>query len=358
MDFNDNSAKWKKGIIALCIALALSACDNKKEESASLVASTSSPETAQNNSAGEKGDPQSKEAKNEPVQDREQVISEKMQTYIKCYNLLDESIHKSLFRYSSWLDDLEKGPTGKERVIYGLYSVNQTNIADCQKKIQKVAAMEPKLKPIDDIAASYIDLSAKVVLQINGLERYYTQEDYKDDVFAKGKEKHPQLISSYTAFSPVSMEYSEAIEKMNDERQQLVLQQMEKEGNLTLEYYSLTIIFEAKKIKKMVKSKDFDAVNALAMVAELQNKAESMLPLIAELKESRDLSYMGYESFLRNTDEYAKAAKERIRRIRDKVPYTSGEKMSMGGMGEWMVDGSPGKLLKAYNTLIDEFNRI
>ncbi|OTA16413.1 hypothetical protein Xvie_01867 [Xenorhabdus vietnamensis] len=358
MDFNDGSVKWKKGIMALCIALVLSACDNKKEELSQPVGSISSTETTHSSSPTGKVEQFTKEAKNEPVQDPEQIISEKMQTYIQCYNLLDEPIHKSLFRYSSWLDDLEKGPTGKESIVYGLYSVKQTNVSDCQEKIQKVAVMTPALKPIDDIAVGYVNLSAKVVSEINVLERYYEQEDYKDDAFAKGKEKHLKLLSAYTAFAPISEEYSEAIEQMNDVRQLLVLQQMEKEGELTLEYYSLAIIFEAKKIKQMVEAENFDAAKVLAMVAALQNKAESTLPLIEELKKSGDLSYIGYESFLRQVDAYAKAAKERIRRVRDKVPYTSGEKMNLGGMGEWMVNGSPGKLLKAYNSLIDEFNRM
>ncbi|MBI6550390.1 YiiG family protein [Xenorhabdus lircayensis] len=358
MDFNNSNPIWKKGIMALCIALALSACDNKKEESVQPVASASSAETAQDSSVAGKIEQLANKAKDETVQDPEEVISVKMNAYVECYNSLDGSIHGSMSRYASWLNDWEKGPTGKESVVYGLYSVRQDSVADCQERIKKVAAMTPALKPIDDIAVSYIDKSAKIVSEINPLKRYYEQEDYKDDAFAKGKEKHPQLIAAYNEFDPISEEYSEAIEKMNDERQSLVLQQMEKEGDLTLDYYSLAIIFEAKKIRQMVDRDAFNAAQALAMVAKLQNKAASALPLIEELKKAGDLSYMRYKSLLRQTDEYAKAAKERIRRVRDKVPYTSGEKMNLGGIGEWMVDGSPSKLLKAYNRLIEEFNRL
>ncbi|MDX7989881.1 DUF3829 domain-containing protein [Xenorhabdus littoralis] len=102
MDFNNSNRKWKKGVMALCIALALSACDNKKEESASALLT----ETAQDSSATGKVEQKAKKARNEPVQDPEEVLSAKMQVYIECYNSLDESINRSIVRYASWINDL------------------------------------------------------------------------------------------------------------------------------------------------------------------------------------------------------------------------------------------------------------
>ncbi len=50
--------------------------------------------------------------------------------------------------------------------------------------------------------------------------------------------------------------------------------------------------------------------------------------------------------------------KHLMRRIRDKVPYSAGDKMMLGNAGGgWMVEGSPPRLLRDYNQLVDAYNR-
>jgi hypothetical protein len=50
-------------------------------------------------------------------------------------------------------------------------------------------------------------------------------------------------------------------------------------------------------------------------------------------------------------------AKQLTRGIRDKVPYTSGQKMMMSPGSAWMVEGSRARLLWDYNQLIEAYNR-
>ena len=51
-------------------------------------------------------------------------------------------------------------------------------------------------------------------------------------------------------------------------------------------------------------------------------------------------------------------AKQLMRRIRDKVPYSSGDKMMLSNAGSgWMVEGSPPRLLRDYNQLVEAYNR-
>ncbi|PHM46102.1 hypothetical protein Xmau_00498 [Xenorhabdus mauleonii] len=354
MNLNNSNDKWKKGIMALCIVLALSACDKKKEKPAS----SSLTETSQHSSATEHVEHQTKEDRNKPVQNLEQVISEKMNVYIKCYNSLDKSIHSSIVRYTSWVNDLGKGPTGNERIVYGIYPVTQERVTNCLSEIKKVAEMKPELKAIDSIAVNYIESSAKLVPEINLLADYYDQEDYKDDNFSKGKENHHHLMAGYQKFESVSAEFSQSIEKISDERQITFLQHIEKENGLTLDYYSLAILIDAKQINRMIEGDTFDTTQALAMVAELQNKVKSALPLVTKLKNEGGTSYMGYDALFREIDSYVKAAKERIRRVRDNVSYTDFEKRQLGTNSEWMVEGSVGKLIDKYNRFIDQFNRL
>ena len=61
--------------------------------------------------------------------------------------------------------------------------------------------------------------------------------------------------------------------------------------------------------------------------------------------------------FISNAKSFLTTAKQLMRRIRDKVPYSPGDRMMLNGGGGWMVEGSPPRLLRDYNQLIDSYNR-
>jgi len=62
--------------------------------------------------------------------------------------------------------------------------------------------------------------------------------------------------------------------------------------------------------------------------------------------------------FVNNAKSFLTSAKQLTRRIRDKTPYSSGDKMMLSNAGSgWMVEGSPPRLLRDYNQLIDAYNR-
>ena len=54
----------------------------------------------------------------------------------------------------------------------------------------------------------------------------------------------------------------------------------------------------------------------------------------------------------------AHASENVLGRIRDKTPYSSGDRMMLSQQGAgWMIEGSPPRLLRDYNQLIDAYNR-
>jgi hypothetical protein len=62
--------------------------------------------------------------------------------------------------------------------------------------------------------------------------------------------------------------------------------------------------------------------------------------------------------FIGNAKAYLTTAKQLMRRIRDHVPYSTGDKMMLSNPGAgWMVEGSPPRLLRDYNQLVDSYNR-
>ena len=53
--------------------------------------------------------------------------------------------------------------------------------------------------------------------------------------------------------------------------------------------------------------------------------------------------------FIGNAKSFLTTAKQLMRRIRDKVPYSQGDRMMLNAGGGWMVEGSPPRLLRDYN---------
>ena len=59
-------------------------------------------------------------------------------------------------------------------------------------------------------------------------------------------------------------------------------------------------------------------------------------------------------TYTRACDEFMKAAKEMMRRIRDKKPFTDFEKRQIAMGFEETIEGSPGKLMSEYNSMIQQ----
>lgn len=102
-----------------------------------------------------------------------------MNVYIKCFNDLQIPVQRSLARYADWLKDFKQGPTGKESIVYGIYGIQELNIAGCEKGMKRVAALTPALEPIDGIATNYITAAVALGNTINEMDKYYTQKIIK-----------------------------------------------------------------------------------------------------------------------------------------------------------------------------------
>src|SRR5437879_1690749 len=66
--------------------------------------------------------------------------TEKLNAYVGCVNRLSERAYDSRKRYFSWVG--KNGPTGKERIIYGTYTIYGTS--GCKKHVQKANELQPR----------------------------------------------------------------------------------------------------------------------------------------------------------------------------------------------------------------------
>ena len=105
--------------------------------------------------------------------------------------------------------------------------------------------------------------------------------------------------------------------------------------------------------KRVVRAQDRPKPD-IAAVAQAVNEYESIVKAL-EQSSGTDGDKIG-SFFIGSAKSFLTTAKQLMRRIRDKVPYSTGDKMMLGGGGGWMVEGSPQRLLRDYNQLIESYD--
>ncbi|CAD5737837.1 TPA: YiiG family protein [Escherichia coli] len=337
-------------IIVAIMALGITGCDDKKAETETPPPANSQPAAPAPEAKPTEAPIAKAKMPAQPVADEQAVFDEKMNVYIKCYNKLQVHVQHSLARYADWLKDFKQGPTGKELHVYGIYSISESSLSDCEKEIKNVVALMPALEPIDGEALNYIDAAVALGNTINEMDKYYTQENYKDDAFAKGKMLHQVFIKNVDAFKSVAESYHAAIQVINDKRQLVELKNIEQREGKTFHYYSLAVMILAKQINAMISQENVDAETAMKKVAELET-------LVAQAKEVSKDSMNSL--FIGAADRYQIAAKKYARRIRDNVPYSDSDKKKLqDATTNWMVKDSYPQSLRAYNELVGSYNRL
>lgn len=283
-----------------------------------------------------------------------QDLSAKTSAYIECYNAISGRAMYSIDRYRSWVKDMENGPTGKEGIVYGLYELNDYAIDDCKTSIPAAVAAEPKAPELDKAADTYLKATVALNEKVIEAERYYSRENYKDDGFAKGKAMHKPLVEAMQAFVAANRELSAQLEKQSDAAMRAQLVDIEKAEGKGFNYWMTSTMIEAKAAADLLTQETFDVAKAQKIITAYEDSADKLTDLIKSDDSNERLRYISLPSSL---EDYRKAIKERMRRIRDNQPYSEGEQMMLNPSSGWMVDGSSYKVVSTYNSLVGDVNR-
>ncbi|MFD1711256.1 DUF3829 domain-containing protein [Ottowia sp. GY511] len=281
--------------------------------------------------------------------------SQKLNEYVACYNGADSRAHDAMNRYRRWVQDMKTGPTGKERNVLGVYTVSDHSVKACAK-LPELADAAPPLPELDQAAKPYAAALTAWAGTLAEADKYYSRQDYKDDKMAKGKAMHADLVKHFEAFDTASKAFSQALETANDKRQTEQLAELEKSEGRKFNYWHIATMMNAKKLTKLISEDSFDVDQASAALKAFEDAAQGLTDFAKQAP--KDELPMMYSSMGSAVEDFLVAAKQRIRRVRDKVPYSQGEKMNLGGGGGWMVNGSPDALVRKYNDLIGASNRL
>jgi hypothetical protein len=275
-------------------------------------------------------------------------LVEKLNAYVGCINRLSERSYESRNRYFSWAK--KTGPTGKERIIYGTYTIYDTS--DCKKNVEKANALEPRDADLEAAASAYAEAVGTLEPLLKEADEYYEQENYKDDKMAKGKALHPRLVAAWDAFASADKKLRAGVEAIKDKQAAEQLAAIEAKEGRKVRYHVEALMIQA---KRLLRAEDADKPDIAAITAAL-GEYEAAVKAAEDASGKNGDAKLG-SFFMSNAKSYLTTAKQLMRRIRDKVPYSQGDRMMLGGGGGWMVEGSPPRLLRDYNQLIESYNR-
>ncbi len=275
---------------------------------------------------------------------------QKINAYVGCLNRLSARAYQSRSRYFSWVG--KKGPTGHERIIYGTYTIYDT--ADCSKKVSQANFLEPHDAALEAAASAYVEAVSALAPLLKEADDYYSAEDYKDDRMAKGKALHPRLVAAWDAFAKADKALRGEVEAINDKRALERLAEIEKSEGRKARYAVEALMIKAKRVLRAEGADKPDLGVITKALADYE----------AAVKDAEQFAGNGFTDrtkigsmFVSNAKSYLVTAKQLMRRLRDHVPYSQGDRMMLQSGGGWMVEGSPPRLSRDYNQLVDAYNR-
>jgi len=273
--------------------------------------------------------------------------NEKINAYVGCINRLSERSYESRARYFSWVG--KNGPTGRERIIYGTYTIYDTS--DCRKDVEKANALEPRDAELEAAASAYAEAVSKLEPLLKEADDYYSQQDYKDDRMAKGRALHPRLVAAWDAFAGADQKLRSGVEAINDRRAVERLAAIEASEGRKARYHVEALMIHAKRVVRAQEAAKPD----IAAITRAVNEFEGIVKTLEQSSGAEGDKIGSF--FIGNAKSFLTTAKQLMRRMRDKVPYSTGDKMMLNAGGGWMVEGSPPRLLRDYNQLIESYNR-
>lgn len=266
-------------------------------------------------------------------------MTQKLNAYIGCINRLSERSYDSRERYFSWVG--KKGPTGKERIIYGTYTIYDTS--GCKRDVAAANALEPHEPELEAAAAAYVEAVTTLEPLLQETSDYYEQENYKDDKMAKGKALHPRLVAAWDAFASADQKLRDRVEAIQDKAAVENLAEIEKSEGRAARYHIEALMISAKRLMRLQTADTPDLSKITEALAEYEGLTKATEPYAGSLFNSEAKGFLV-------------TSKQLMRRVRDKVPYSNGDKMMLNAGSGWMVEGSVPRLTRDYNELVDSYN--
>jgi hypothetical protein len=280
------------------------------------------------------------------------ALGAKLQPYIACLNRHSQRVLMSMDRYLRWADK-KTGPKNMQKASLGLYSIYDTT--DCAKGVNTATQANPRHNALEKSGSDYVQALQTLEPLLKTADQYYSQGDFKDDKLAKGKQMHPGLVAGFDAFATADKALRSVVEGVSDEVSNAELAAIEKTEGRKSRYLTLVLMKNAKVLvnaEKVEDLKSLDVADVTRKIGEFETSIQALEDYIAANKQERTNTMV-----VSSARTLLASTKGLMRRARDKVPYSTGDKMFLGKADTaWMVSDSPGKVIHDYNALVQRFN--
>jgi hypothetical protein len=290
--------------------------------------------------------------------DGDAALDRKLDAVIECINDHSNWVRQSRQRYLSWIKSPERGPTGKERVVYGLYALQ--DLSRCRAAIDASAGVTPAVPELDPAVREWLQALLVTDAIVDEAQVYYALQTYKDDGMEAGKALHPRLIDAYAAFDGADRRLRGLVERIRDARTLRRLERLAADPGKRVPYLVERLLREADLMLRSAHGlgddRDFDVTRMSTHVAALRVAwREFSDHRKAHPEDGREVIRMsGLVDAGFALLESATAAE---RRARDGFVLDEGERMLVASGAAQLVDGHPAQLLERYNDLVDIANR-
>jgi serine/threonine-protein kinase len=266
--------------------------------------------------------------------EREQQLS----AAAACLNQSAGRAYDSYYRYDDWVD-LAGGPTGHETNIYGLYTIS---VDDCP-------TAQPSGRDADLTRRFSVYASAVHTLDVltKKADRYYEQEDYKDDDMRQGKSMHGPLVAAFRAFADGEKELRRVLQQRRRTADEALIKSLPTD-NVERSFHELRLkgfdlfslgLCSSSCMRQLSVEHFRDAIDAFA----------SKLEQLETQDRENELNAAGAK-LLEDAKKYA-------RHIGPKPGWSTGDRMNLDDpLAGWMVDGSPYSLVKMAEGFVEAAN--
>jgi hypothetical protein len=288
--------------------------------------------------------------------DPDLALATKLDHYVKdCLNAFTPRALDSEARYYQWVDPAT-GPTGKESIVYGLYTLN-FEATRCSKAARDAAAAGPSLPELEAAADQYVIALEILHKRIEDANDYYDAEDYEDDGMKKGIEMHGPLSQAWKDFRAADEALSAQVGALEAEVQVKALERARTEGDgrrvLLIECYLAARPLAQTVATVRIDDQGVPVADAAALEAQIEvfDKAVDALATYG--------NEVGWgTSVADDGKEMLSSAKKLLRKVKGREPYEGFDRRTIGTFGGWMIEGSPDQVVDAYEDFVDSYNSL
>jgi hypothetical protein len=236
---------------------------------------------------------------------------------------------------SSWRQyarqfDPERGPTGKETGARILI-VGDKLAREKIDAIKAVLAGRAAKDVLDQALARYVEASNRLLAVTAEAYRYYDQQDWRDDKFAKGKSMHPQLVAAYREFESAHTALSAETRRIGDLRRVAQLARLKASGQMLRHDVELSLK-QARDVldfveEQMAKVKHPHAMDLAGLKERIDTYDATLGPLRNEVSQGSErakkefgLFEYSFTAYVREGDRFLLSAKDVLRAGRERKP--------------------------------------